>query len=155
MNSIKQKNFLAGLIFVAVLIFALAQSYRADSFSEDNLAGYPLYAKFANVGGLNNGAPVLLAGVQIGRVIARDINPDNLSIQITMDIFSEIGVPIDSSVGIVSDGIFGGKYLSILPGAEYDYMVANDEFDYISNSVDVMGVLETVILSAEKRIIEK
>ncbi len=151
----QQQKIWAGAIFVAILIIALLQSYRADSFSEDNLLGYPLHARFADVGGLNNGARVLMAGVDIGRVVARELNPDNLSIQVTMDIFSDVGLPLDSTITIVSSGIFGSKYLAILPGAEFDVMVANDEFEYTSNSVDVMGIMETVIITAEKRIKEQ
>ncbi len=155
MNTDKKKNFLAGAIFVLLLVGILIQSYRADSFSEDNLQGYPLYARFSNVGGLNSGARVLMAGVDVGRVVGLEINPDNLSINVAMDVFTDIGLPLDSSIAIVSSGIFGSKYLAIYPGAEFDVMQSGDQFDYTTNSVDVMGIMESVILSAEKKINER
>ncbi|MCH9844844.1 MAG: MlaD family protein [Alphaproteobacteria bacterium] len=155
MTTDKQKNFWAGAIFVSLLVLVLVQSYRADSFSEDNLLGYPLYARFSDVGGLNNGARVLLAGVDVGRVVGLELHPENLSINVAMDIYSDIGLPLDSSIAIISSGIFGSKYLAIFPGAEFDVLQSGDQFDYTSNSVDVMGIMEDVILSAEKKINER
>ena len=155
MNTDKQKNFWAGGIFVLLLAVILIQSYRADSFSEDNLQGYPLYARFSNVGGLSSGARVLMAGVDVGRVVGLEINPENLSINVAMDVYTDIGLPLDSSIAIVSSGIFGSKYLAIYPGAEFDVMQSGDQFDYTTNSVDVMGIMESVILSAEKKINER
>ena len=155
MNTDKQKNFLAGGLFVLLLAVFLIQSYRADSFSEDNLQGYPLYARFSDVGGLNSGARVLMAGVDVGRVVGLEINPENLSINVAMDVYTEIGLPLDSSIAIVSSGIFGSKYLAIYPGAEFDVLQSGDQFDYTTNSVDVMGIMESVILSAEKKINER
>ncbi len=155
MNTDKQKNFWAGAIFVSLIVIVLLQNFRADSFSEDNLLGYPLYARFSDVGGLNSGARVLLAGVDVGRVVGLELNPDNLSINVVMDIYSDIGLPIDSSIAIISSGIFGSKYLSIFPGAELEVMQTGNQFDYTNNSVDVMGIMESVILSAEKKINER
>ncbi len=150
-----KQHFAIGLVFILIIIIVLGKSYRSDSYSIDNINGYILKARFSDIGGLANGAEVQLAGVKVGVVVAQQFDVADATITVTMDMISNIAIPLDSSIAVIGDGIFGGKFLSISPGADYDPLEAGDFFDYSRNAINVMGIMEKVIIAAEKKVSRK
>ena len=74
----------------------------------------PFVANFNYVEGINSNAEVQLAGIKIGDVNKIRISPDGIIINGYIE--SKYNIPEDSIIKIKSDGIFGRKALSILPG---------------------------------------
>ena len=149
----RYRSILLGFVFVVALIFILVQSYKSDDVSAKSSSGYLLYATFSDVGGLSKGNEVQLSGVQIGTVVDMIFKPDSLQVKLVMDIADDrIEIPTDSLVAISSNGIFGGRFVSILPGAEFDALEDGDSFDYTNDAIDIMGIMEKVIGSAERAI---
>ena len=101
------------LVAAGFLTFAVGHSGRSGVG-----AGYPLLAKFDRIDGLNVGSDVRMAGVKIGSVTAARIDPKSFLAEVTFSVQSGIELPKDSSAEITSDGLLGGKYLSIVPGGD-------------------------------------
>ena len=155
MNSLSERyrSILLGFVFVIVLIFILVQSYKSDDVSAKSSSGYLLYATFSDVGGLKEGAEIQFSGVRIGTVVGMIFKPDSLQVQLVMDIAdNRIEIPTDSLIAISSNGIFGGRFVSISPGAEFDALGDGDSFNYANDAIDIMGIMEKVIISAERAI---
>ncbi len=103
---------LLGLL--ALLVMALKVSSISDFFSTK---GYIVTADFTNIGGLKVRAPVTVAGVKIGEVSRIDLQPGELNAKVTMTLRNDKRIPYeDSSARILTEGLLGSNYISIVPG---------------------------------------
>lgn len=84
--------------------------------------GYEVRTEFREVAGLTNGTDVRIAGVKIGAIRAIELNTERYRPVIEMTLRDGVKIPEDSLVEIASEGLLGGNYLNIKPGAS-DFMV--------------------------------
>lgn len=111
---------LLGIVFLAVQVSGV-NSAQSD-------ARYQIVARFDDVAGLRVRGKVSMAGVTIGRI--RDIAVDMEwgTAIVTMDIYGEPGnLTTDTSAKILTEGILGARYISLMPGAEEEYLQNGDE----------------------------
>lgn len=102
-------------VFVLVGLALLAyMTVRLGSLSFSEPEGYAIWAVFDHATGLKKGAPVEMAGIQIGTIEAIDLYRSKA--RVTMRIDSKVAVPSDSTAVIRTRGMLGDKYVSIAPG---------------------------------------
>lgn len=65
--------------------------------------GYDINARFLKVGGLNVGSDVRINGIKVGTVIAQNLDPEDYVADVKLSISSNIQLPKDSVVSVVSD----------------------------------------------------
>jgi len=99
-------------IVLAILIFLFGISYLTEY--DFRKKGYVFYTKFDNVNGLNEGDPISVTGVKIGKV--NRINLNNNGVFVELWINKDVGLPMDSKISIKSISFLGEKYISISPG---------------------------------------
>ncbi len=105
---------LAGLL--ALMLLALRVSGLAPGSSVDT---YKVYAYFDNIAGLTVRAKVTMAGVNIGRVTAIDLDRDSYTGRVTMELDSAVdNLPVDSTASILTAGLLGEKYVGISVGGD-------------------------------------
>ncbi|WP_431481892.1 outer membrane lipid asymmetry maintenance protein MlaD [Pseudomonas thivervalensis] len=105
---------LAGIL--ALLLLALRVSGLAPTASTDT---YKLYANFDNIAGLTVRAKVTMAGVTIGKVTAIDLNREDFTGRVTLQLEKRVdNLPIDSTASILTAGLLGEKYIGISVGGE-------------------------------------
>ena len=105
---------LAGIL--ALLLLALRVSGLSPTASTDT---YKLYANFDNIAGLTVRAKVTMAGVTIGKVTAIDLDRDNFTARVTLQIEKSVdNLPTDSTASILTAGLLGEKYIGISVGGE-------------------------------------
>ena len=109
---------------VAVLFLVFA--YRVSDLQV--VKGYTLNAEFMKVGGLSIGSDVRINGIKVGTVTAQKLNNEDYMADVTFSISSDIKLPKDSTVSIVSDGLVGDKFVKIEPGKSGEYLKAGDSF---------------------------
>ena len=116
----------AELIAGAVVLLGAAGflGYAVANTGRATVSGYTLHAAFDNISGIAVGAPVRLAGVQVGSVTAAQIDPESYRAVLTFTVQSSIKLPTDSSAMITSESLLGGNSLSLQPGGE-EKMLAN------------------------------
>ena len=68
-----------------------------------------------NAGGMRNGDPVQMRGVNVGRVSSFNMVPDGVGVR--MEIYNRYDVPEDSRVLVKSAGLLGGMIVDVVPGA--------------------------------------
>lgn len=139
------KNFVIGLTVIAVC-FLLATIYKIQNnvWKGQDDADYKLYATFNRTDGLVIGDHVRLSGINVGRVIASNLDSD-FRATLTLNIDSGIQIPDDSSVSIVSSGITGNKYVEIDPGGSEDMFAPNGEFIYTQDAMVLEELVDRVI----------
>ena len=113
---------LAGIL--ALLLLALRVSGLSPTASTDT---YKLYAYFDNIAGLTVRAKVTMAGVTIGKVTAIDLDRDNFTARVTLQLEKRVdNLPVDSTASILTAGLLGEKYIGISVGGE-DVLLKNGD----------------------------
>lgn len=88
---------------------------------------YELRLNAVNVGGLKERAAVLLAGVQVGTVKKITLTPDGKSVNIDLQIYQDFPIYHDARFVIESAGFLGDQYVSVIPTANTDPVLTNNE----------------------------
>jgi len=108
-------EFVVGL-FLAIGIGCLAwlsiKLARKEFFARN---GYQVLAAFSNGGGLRRGTPVVIAGVEIGRV--ESVGLEDYEAKIRMVIQPGVILQGDTIASIKTKGLIGEKYIELTPGA--------------------------------------
>ncbi|WP_447977766.1 outer membrane lipid asymmetry maintenance protein MlaD [Candidatus Nitrospira bockiana] len=102
-------------VFVAVGIVCLA--YLSIKLGKLEVIGggqYEVEAEFDTASGLKTGAPVEIAGVEVGRVRAIRLKEDRASV--ILAIHDGVRLYDDAIASVKTRGIIGEKYLALSPG---------------------------------------
>jgi phospholipid/cholesterol/gamma-HCH transport system substrate-binding protein len=101
---------------LALFVMVMKVSNISDFMSHK---GYQVTADFTDIGGLKVRAPVTVAGVRIGEVSRIELKPGDLNAKVTMTLSADKKIPYeDSSARILTEGLLGSNYISIVPGFE-------------------------------------
>jgi phospholipid/cholesterol/gamma-HCH transport system substrate-binding protein len=142
--------------FIGALVLGVAAWFlmffmkhnTAVSIANDH---YSLFAKFEQADGISVGTPVRIGGVKVGVVVSESLDPKLYSAVITFSIDKKIKIPTDSTAKISSEGLIGGKYLSIVPGAEDKMLEANEELRFTQSSVNLETLIGKMVFSKESK----
>lgn len=144
------RNYVETLLGAAVLAVALgflAWAYgRSDA---GDPGGYTLRAKFDRVDGLENGGDVRISGIKVGRVLTQELDSQTFRAEVTFSVRNGIELPSDSSAAIVSSGLLGGKFLSVVPGGEDQILGDGGEIKLTQSSVNLEDLIGRYIFSSQ------
>ena len=96
--------------------------YAANTADMSLGGGYPLSAEFRAAEGLSPGSDVRLSGVKVGAVTSIALNPQNYFAVVGLAVDEGVRLPEDSVAKIASEGLLGGNFVAIDPGAS-DFML--------------------------------
>ncbi|MDP6691298.1 MAG: outer membrane lipid asymmetry maintenance protein MlaD [Alphaproteobacteria bacterium] len=136
---------LIGAVVLLVAGFFLYFSY--DKADVGAVEGYSLIAKFDKVDGVKVGSDIMLAGIKVGTVTDESLDTKEYLAVLELSLASNVQLPDDSAIKIASDGLLGGKYLSIDPGGSEDYLEAGDEIRFTQGAVDLTELIGKAIYS--------
>jgi phospholipid/cholesterol/gamma-HCH transport system substrate-binding protein len=138
----------AGIVLAAALALWLAS---AGGKVARTSGSYLLTARYDQVDGITIGSPVVLAGIEVGRVVQLELAPGMLKPVVTMSVRRGIAIPKDSAALVMSDGVLGGKFIRIEPGSEVEALKPGGRFPLVQDSVVVEQVLQKIVQGAEAR----
>jgi phospholipid/cholesterol/gamma-HCH transport system substrate-binding protein len=144
-NNIIETIVGACVIIVAVVFFTYA--YRSNYNTESEAGYYRVSAKFQNADGIIEGSSVKIAGIEVGEVEALSLDVTSYSAIVKMKIDKNIPVPTDSSAAIISSGMFGGKFVSLAPGADDTNLKDNDVIKITQSSMNIESLIGKFMLS--------
>jgi phospholipid/cholesterol/gamma-HCH transport system substrate-binding protein len=127
-------------VAAAFLIYAIGHAGGRGSGG-----GYPLVARFGQVGALAPGADVRLSGVKVGAVSKIELDPKTFLAKTTLVINPDIKLPADSTAKITSDGLLGGQHVALAPGGATEDLKAGAEITNTQGAVDLFGLIGQVI----------
>lgn len=107
---------------------------------------YTLHARFTDVSGLPSRAKVSLAGVTIGRVSSVTVDAEYAQAVVTMEIEERYLFSADTGAKILTEGILGGRYISLVPGADEEQLEEGDTIEDTQGALvfeDLVGDLIT------------
>lgn len=125
---------LGAVVIVAALFFSILVFNISDGRSVE---GYELIARFDSVDGLSEGSDVRLAGIKIGKVMSQSLDTETYLAIIKIVIDEQIKIPKDSVIQVVSESLLGGRYMSIIPGADESMLMPGEEIRYTQSAVNI------------------
>jgi len=93
-----------------------------------------LRACFSHVGGLRPGDEVTLNGVQVGRVSALSLDPEQRPCA-ELALQSGLELDLDTSASIFTKNVLGEKYVAIDPGGSDALLEPGDEIHYTQSAL--------------------
>jgi phospholipid/cholesterol/gamma-HCH transport system substrate-binding protein len=130
------------LLGFAALAFLTTQLPGSKLSVLHRSSGYQITARFDNVGDLQPGAPVSVAGVKVGRVTSVTFDSKDYKAVVTMSLGAKYNrIPDDSWASVETAGLLGAKYVGLDPGSSETYLADRGQ---IENTQSAM-VLEKLV----------
>jgi phospholipid/cholesterol/gamma-HCH transport system substrate-binding protein len=82
-----------------------------------------------------------LAGIKVGSVTRLDLDRESYQARAEFAVESGLAIPEDSDVKIASEGLLGGSFVEITPGASEFVLEPGDEFVNVQSSVSLLNLL--------------
>jgi len=130
---------------VVLLVAAVFLAFAYNSADLRPVAGYRVSGQFNAIDGLTVGSDVRVAGVKVGSVVSQSIDQMNYQAVVVMSIRDGVELPVDSVAAVSSEGLLGGKYIRVDPGASKEYMANGSEFEKTKDIVSLEDLLGKVI----------
>jgi phospholipid/cholesterol/gamma-HCH transport system substrate-binding protein len=106
-----------------------------------------IFASFDEIGGLKPRAPVVVSGVKIGEVASIDLAEDYRA-RVTLEVDSNVGLPVDTSASIVTSGVLGDRYVSLQLGGEEEMIAPGGEITFVESAVILERLIGKMIHNA-------
>jgi phospholipid/cholesterol/gamma-HCH transport system substrate-binding protein len=124
---------LAGIICLGYLSVKLA---KMEILGGDR---YEVYAIFSDIGGLQAGSSVAIAGVDVGRVSS--ISVEDYEARVVLSLPNDIELQEDTIASIKTRGLIGEKYLSLTPGGSENIIEPGGRIRDAIPPVDVLDLI--------------
>ena len=131
------------LVTAGFLVFALTNSGRSSVSGP----GLTLSAKFDRIDGLAPGADVRIAGVKVGSVVSQRIDQQSFLAVLTFRIDGGLRLPSDTSAEIASEGLLGGRFVSLVPGGADRILRDGGEITITQSAISLESLLGRFIFS--------
>ena len=143
-----QRSLAETLTGAVVLVVAVGfLSYAVANTGRTPVSGYSLLARFDRIDGLAVGADVRVAGVKVGSITAARVNPQTFQAEVAFTVQNAVKLPRDTSAEITSDGLLGGKYLSLVPGGDDRMLAAGGIVTITQSAISLEQLLGKFIFS--------
>ena len=130
------------LLGFAALLFLTTQLPASGLKLGSARAGFRVNAEFDNIGDLKVGSPVTMSGVRLGEVTDIHFDPKDYKAVVTLHIAPQYNqIPEDSFASIETQGLLGGKYISLSPGGLDTYLKDGSTIEQTQSAI----VLENLI----------
>jgi len=122
-----------------VIIIAAAFFVFVYSTTDKGAAsgGYRVVAQFDNIGAVNVGTDVRMAGIKIGSVVAQELDPETYQARVTLVIDPKLKLADDTSAKISSEGLLGASYIALEPGGSETLIEDGGEIQITQGAVDI------------------
>ena len=111
---------------------------------------YQIRAGFRTAEGISVGTDVRLAGVKIGAVQDLSLNSETYRAEAVLAIQNDVLIPDDSALTITSEGLLGGHFVEVMPGASFDYLADGGEIIDTQGSVSLLTLLMKFVSGGSK-----
>lgn len=140
-------------IAVGGVVLALAVGFAVLLAQSTGLSGssssYPISASFRSAEGISVGTDIRLAGVKIGTISNLKLNSETYRAESILSVRNDVRIPDDSALVVASEGLLGGSFIEVIPGASFDYLEAGDEIIDTQGSVSLIQLLLKFVSSGQ------
>ncbi len=122
-------EFKVGLLIIVATVILAGFIFVLGNFSLE--PGFTIHVQYAYSGNLQEGAPVKVAGIKVGKVESvrfvggKETDAEGRRVQVVVDAWIESrvrdSIREDAEYFINTAGVLGEQYLEIVPGEDYDH----------------------------------
>ena len=134
-----------GAVVLVVAALFLVFAYKTSQLRA--VSGYEVTADFQRIDGIRKGGDVRISGIKIGSVLSEKLDPTTFLATVRMSIDPSVKLPDDTVAEIVSAGLLGDKYLSLVPGGSDKTIPVGGKIRYTQASVSLEHMLGQMIFS--------
>ncbi len=140
------ETILGLVVIIAAGLFLTYSIKTADVGAAD---GYTVTADFSNIGGLMIGDEVQISGVKVGSITNIELLPEIYLARVHINLRDQYKVPTDTAALVSSEGLLGGLYMSLEPGADEDTLEDGDAIQYTQAPQNLEQLLGQFIFSMQ------
>ena len=129
----------AGVVAVLVAFLAIVFS-RADLGDGRR----EFVARFLRADGLSVGTEVRAAGIRVGEVVALSLDADMRAVA-RLRVDPAVVLDVDAAAEIVSDGLFGAKFVRLEIGGADEMIGDGEEIAFTADSMILDDLLELIV----------
>ncbi len=144
MPSSSTRDLIVGIFVLAGLLAVSYLSVQVGGLSYKGPGGLLVTARFDEIGGLSERAPVVISGVKVGQVVDISLGED-LRARVELDVDENLELPIDSSASIRTAGLLGDQFVSLEPGGEIDLLRSGDEIGFTESALNLDKLIGTLV----------
>ena len=153
--SVATREIKVGLfVFIAFVLLAVMIFSISDFYTSQAQYTYPLRIRFNFVNGIDTGAPVRVAGVQVGEVrvigVYRDESTQKAQVELGIRLSKDAVLEEDAVASINTLGLLGEKYLEINPGTPGKRTLQAGEILVGKDSVSTDKLMESTYKTVEE-----
>lgn len=137
-----------GILVLIGIIILFYMSIRVGKFGVLSDKGYDLVVYLENAGGLDAKTPVLVAGVEVGRITS--VKLEGFKALVRFSVKQDVKIPADSMIAVRTQGVLGDKYLEILPGKDQKMLSSGGQVTNVLTSPGFDEIFTQVSSAAKK-----
>jgi phospholipid/cholesterol/gamma-HCH transport system substrate-binding protein len=144
------RNAVETVMGAVVLVVAAVFLFFAYTTSQVRaVSGYEVTANFDRVEGLRDGGDVRISGIRVGSIVSQTLDTKSYVAVVKMSIDPAVKLPTDSVATIASSGLLGDKYLSIVPGAEDEFIKPGGTIEHTTPPISLESLIGQFIYGAQ------
>lgn len=148
-----QKNYIESFLGACIVILTGTLLWiffeKNDVRTNEDLLSVTAY--FQSVAGISKGTDVKLGGVKVGRILDIKLDAESLTPLLVIGLNKSYKIPTDSSFAIKSEGIMGGKFVSVEIGPGQAPITEGQVFYNNQSSLDLESIVSQVVFGGEKK----
>ena len=141
------ETILGAFVLVLAVVFLVYGTGKAEIGTV--AGGYVVTAQFSEIGTLSEGDDVKISGVKIGTVKNISLDPVIYNADVTLAIAPGVKLPYDTAARISSEGLLGGTYLALDPGADEEMLGNGDRIIITQSAQNLEQLLGQFIFSMQ------
>jgi phospholipid/cholesterol/gamma-HCH transport system substrate-binding protein len=131
-------------LFIIVGIICLGYlSIKLGKMEVIREKGYDITALFSNTGGLRTGSPIVIAGVDVGRV--KSIVLVHYQAHVLLNLPEDVKIQEDAIASIKTKGLIGEKYIEITPGGSEKIIQPGGRIRETQSAVDLEELISKFV----------
>lgn len=144
MNRSLIETVMGAVVLVVAVMFVM---FVYDKRSVTKGEGYDVVAAFDNASGIAAGSDVRIGGIKVGTITDMKLDSKTYRANVNMRLKPDVKVPDDSSASIVSEGLLGGKFVQLVPGADDAMLDNGGEIRFTQSSVNLEEMIGKFMFS--------
>ena len=144
MQGTAMRDLFVGLFVAAGFAGIAYLSFQVGGVTYTGPGGMQLVAVFDEIGALSVRAPVVIAGVKVGRVTGIELD-ETLRARVMIDVDASLELPIDSSAAIRTSGILGDQFIALEAGAEEDFLTSGEQLEFTENAFNLEALVGALV----------
>jgi len=147
----KRTEIWVGIFMLLGMVALVMLAIQVSGAGKGTGDTYELKARFENVGGLNEKAPVMIGGVRIGRVGDIGINKADYSAVVTLLIDTRYdNLPIDTGAAVLTSGLLGAQFVGLSPGADEFFLEPGDTLELTQSAIQLESLVRQFLFNRAK-----